>query len=195
MIVPIVEGLAEVESVPLLLRRILADGQLEHIQVARPFRVKRNQIVREGELERAMEQAIRDREHARCVLVLMDSDDDCAAGLGRSLLNRATQVTALPVAVILAVRELEAWFLGAKESLRWIRGIRGDATVPADPENIRGAKERLTRNMETGRRYFDVDDQPAFAQSIDISATRLQCPSFDKFIRDFHRLIHASRAL
>ena len=36
-IVPIVEGKAEVESVPVLLRRLLTELQAHHVQVARPF--------------------------------------------------------------------------------------------------------------------------------------------------------------
>jgi len=40
-IAPIVEGHAEVESVPVLLRRILATLNMSDVQVVRPFRVKR----------------------------------------------------------------------------------------------------------------------------------------------------------
>ena len=36
---------------------------------------------------------------------------------------------------------------------------RFDAGNPPDPETIRGAKERLTRNMEGNRRYVEVDDR------------------------------------
>ncbi|MGH7342125.1 MAG: DUF4276 family protein, partial [Candidatus Rokuibacteriota bacterium] len=82
------------------------------------------------------------------MLVVLDSDDDDTAVLRSELLERCRQATPLPVSVVLARRELEAWFLGAKESLRGICGIRHDAVAPDDPESIRGAKERLTQNMD-----------------------------------------------
>jgi hypothetical protein len=187
-LVPIVEGKAEVESVPILLRRIFTELKVYDVRIARPFRVKRNLVVKEGELERAVQQAIRDRENAGGVLVLLDADDDCPAQLGPSLHARCRQVTRLPVAVVLASRELEGWFLGAKESLRGVRSIRQDATAPPNPETIRGAKERLTKNMH-GRRYLEVDDQPALAEQIDFEMARQRCPSFEKFLRDVERLL------
>ncbi len=180
-VVPIVEGQSEVESVPVLLRRILEDRGV--------FRVKRNLVVKPNEIERAVKQAVRSRANAGSVLVLLDADDDCPAELGLSLLKRCEMVTDLPVAVVIAKSEFECWFLGAKESLRGVRGIGADAISPPKPEDIRGAKERLARNMEGKRRYIEVDDQPALAQSFDIEAARKRCPSLDKFIRDAEGLI------
>lgn len=99
-IVPIVEGHAEVESIPVLLRRLLVHMDVHHIQVTRPFRVKRNRIVRQGEIERAVKQAVRDRQSVKCILVLLDADDDCPAKLAVSLLKRAKAATHLPIAVV-----------------------------------------------------------------------------------------------
>ena len=187
-IVPIVEGLSEVESVPVLLRRILAQTAAHGVLVARPFRVKRNLIVKEGELERTIRQVVRSRSGAAGILVLLDADDDCPAQLGPSLLKRCQAVTQLPAAVVLAMREFEGWFLGAKESLRGVRGIRQDAMVPENPEMIRGAKERLTKNMQ-GQRYMEVDDQPALAARMDLELAKARCPSFEKFLRGVNFLI------
>lgn len=192
-ILPIVEGHAEVQSVPLLLRRVLGRMNLQHAEIARPFRVKRNRVTRPGELERAIEQSVRDRKDIGGILVLLDSDDDCPAVLGPDLLTRARQSTDLPVAVVFAVAELEGWFLGAKESLRGVRGILQGAAAPHDPESVRGAKERLTENMQQGRRYLDVDDQPALAEHMDLDSARRQCPSFEKFLRDVHQLVSRLR--
>lgn len=195
LVAPIVEGHAEVESVPLVLRRIFAELGVSDIQVARPFRVKRNRVVKPGELERAISQSIRDRDNVGGIIVLIDSDDDCPAGLGPHLFERAKAVTHLPVAVVLATREFESWFLGAKESLRGINGISQDATAPLNPENIQGAKERLTRNMTGARRYLGVDDQPTFAEKFDLRAARRSCPSFDKCFREVERLVKAISAI
>ena len=56
-------GLVVVATVPVLLRRMLADLGAGDVVIARPFRVKRTQIVRQGEIERAVTQAIRAREN------------------------------------------------------------------------------------------------------------------------------------
>ena len=176
-LVTLVEGQAEVRSIPALLRRLGIDP-------ARPFRVKRNLVVKPGELERAITQALRDRPDPSGVLVLLDVDDDCAARLGPELLARAQEVSrGYPVSVVFAVRELEAWFLGGIESLRGQRGIRGDAAWPGDPEAPRGAKERV-ESLMGGRTYLDTDDQPALMAMLDIGAARARCPSLDKLLRD-----------
>ena len=187
----IVEGHAEVESVPLLLRRIFAQLGVSDVQVARPFRVKRNRIVKPGELERAISQTIRDRAEVGGIMVLIDSDDDCPAELGVQLLNRAKEATQMPVSIVLAHREFECWFLGSKESLRGVNGIAENATAPPNPEGIRGAKEHLTLNMIRGRRYLAVDDQVTFTETFNLNVARQRCPSFDKCYREVERLVHA----
>jgi Domain of unknown function (DUF4276) len=187
VIVSIVEGQAEVEALPVLVRRVLADLGAAGVGVARPFRVRRNRIVRAGELERALVQSARARPRAGAFLVVVDADDDCPVGLGNELLRRSRQATQLPVSVVLAQREFEAWFLGAKESLRGVRGIRDDAVAPDHPESIRGAKERLTANMAQGS-YVEVDDQPALAARMDFALARGRCPSFAKLWREIESL-------
>ena len=187
-IVPIVEGQAETESVPVLLRRLFASANVYDVQTARPFRVSRYRIVRENEIERAVRQVIKARKDVCCIFVILDCDDDCPAELGPALLKRCKSVTRLPVAVALPKREFENWFLGAKESLRGVRGIRTDASAPPNPEEIRGAKERLRKNTEK-KRYNAVIDQPALAARMDLELAQRRCPSFDKFVRDVHRLI------
>lgn len=189
-IVPIVEGHSEVASVPLLLRRLLNEFQCPYLQIARPVRVHRNRVVKEGEVEKAVTLARRTREKCRAVMVLLDANDDCPAKLGPALLERIIEAHSdLAAAVVLAKKEFECWFLGGLESLRGVRGIVEDAVSVPNPEEIRGAKERLSQFMTNDLNYVEVDDQPALAAKFDFSLARKQCPSFDKFIRDFERLI------
>ncbi|NPV59606.1 MAG: DUF4276 family protein [Actinobacteria bacterium] len=183
----IVEGRSEVESTRILLQRIFEYLELDYVEVARPFRVARNSIVREGKLENAISLLVRDRRNIDCILVLLDADDDCPVELGMDLLGRCRRCTNIPTRVVIANREFEAWFLGSKTSLRGIRGIRIDAEIPADPENIRGAKEHLSRNM-IGRRYIEVDDQPALAARMDINLAFRKCRSFRKLCTDLRAL-------
>ncbi len=193
VIVPIVEGQSEVEAIPILLRRLLSESGDHSISIARPFRVQRNRVERSGEVERNVIQAVRSRPGAAAVLVVLDSDDDDPAVLGSRLAERCRVTTPLPVGVVIARRELEAWFLGAKESLRGFRNIRDDAAAPPDPESIRGAKERLTRNMVRGS-YVEVDDQPAFAARFDLALANSRCPSFAMLIRELGALVTTLRA-
>jgi uncharacterized protein DUF4276 len=137
-------------------------------------------------------QGTRSRKGITAVLVVLDADDDDAPTLEAALLERARRVTPLPIGVVLAIRELESWFLGSKESLRGFRGIRAEAKIPDNPEGIRGAKERLTRNMERGRRYVETDDQPAFASHMDLDLAAQHCTSFQRLVSELERILGKS---
>jgi hypothetical protein len=126
------------------------------------------------------------------VLIVLDADDDDPAQIEAALLDRCRTVSLLPTAVVAARRELESWFLGCKESLRGVCGIRSDAEAPDGPEGIRGAKERLSRNMEGNRRYVEVVDQPALAARMDLDLARQRCPSFQRLIAGLERLLTES---
>lgn len=191
-ILPIVEGYSEVEAVPLLLRRLLERLERPDVQVARPFRVSRLGVVREGQIERAILQGVRDRGEVTAVLVILDADDDDPAELEATLLSRCRRVVSLPVAVVAAHRELEAWFLGSKDALRNVCGIKADANAPPNPESIRGAKERLTSNMVGGRRYLEVTDQPVMAVRMDLDLAGRRCPSFQRLAAELERILAGS---
>lgn len=194
VIVPIVEGQSEVESVPLLLRRLFQLIEAYSIEIRRPIRVKRQKIVKPGELERAVELAAM-QQGCRAILVLVDADDDCPAELGPELLRRAQTARGdIPLRVVVAKSELESWFVGSIESLRGCRGISSEASAPENPEEIRDAKGWLTRLMPAGRAYLEVDDQPALTARFDIGQARRRCDSFDKFVRDVEDLVAAVAA-
>ncbi|MFH1927733.1 MAG: DUF4276 family protein [Chloroflexota bacterium] len=192
VLVPIVEGYAELESVPVLLRRLSADRGRHCVTIGKPVRVGRCKVVKSGELERAIELAVRRPKGCDAIIVILDADDDCPKELAPGLLERAHHTNPhVPISVVLAKSEFEAWFLGSLESLRGTRGIVDTAESPATPEDIRGAKEFLGRQMETGRTYLEVDDQPALAARFDFTVARALCPSLDKFMRDVERILDA----
>lgn len=123
------------------------------------------------------------------MLVLVDADDDCAATLGPRLLDvRRTARPDLPVAVVLAVTEFEAWFLAAAESLRGQRSLADDLVPPEDPEAVRDAKGWLQRHRRDGLAYTETADQPALAAVFDLETARERSPSFDKLWRDVEKL-------
>lgn len=189
----IVEGQGEVDAVPLLLRRIAEKiGIRGNLKIWPPIRVRRNQVVREGELERAVELAARKIGGDGAVLIVLDSDDDCPARLGPRLLSRASAARPdIFVAVALAKREFESWFLAAAESLRGARGLQDDIEPPESPEEIRGAKEWLSDRMSRDKSYSPTVDQAGLAARMDLDAAR-RAPSFDKFFREAEKVIAAS---
>jgi hypothetical protein len=191
----IVEGHGEVQAVPILIRRIAAaiDPTLS-VNVKPPLRISRSKLVRDEELERAVEFAARKTGGQGGVLILVDSDDDCPAELGPQLLARAHKTRGnLPISVVLAKREFEAWFLAAAESLRGKRGLPDNLTPPPDPESIRGAKEWIARRMTGGSTYSETLDQPALTAIFDLAQAVGRSDSFDKCIREITSLIRRVR--
>jgi hypothetical protein len=185
----IVEGRGEEAAVPILVRRIvlLVNSNL-WADVRAPIKQHRGTLLSEGGLEKAVELAIRGLPEPGMVLVIIDSDDDCPKTLAPLLLARAERVAASrrPVAVVLAHREFECWFIAAAKSLAGHSGLPPDLIAPPDPESIRGAKEWLRRNMAVGRTYSPAIDQPALTNRFDIEAARA-APSFDKLYREIER--------
>jgi len=186
----IVEGHGDVQAVPVLLRRLQQawDPALD-LNIPRPERVGRYKLVKSGELEGRVESVARRLPTPRAILILIDAEDDCPKQLAPELLARAKEVRPdIPMAVVLAKREFEAWFLAAIESLAGRRGLSEELPAVADPEAVRGAKEFLTCNMPGGRAYAETLDQPALAAVFDLELARTRSDSFDKCRREVERL-------
>ena len=190
----IVEGHGEVEAVPILIRRVAESFYPELlIDMLRPIRVSRNQIVKAGELERAVELAARKISGQGALFILLDSDEDCPALLGPELLCRALEARSdLPIAIVLAKYEFEAWFLAAAESLRGQKGLKNNLQSPNNPEGIRGAKEWLSQRMDGNKRYSPRLDQPGLTARFDLNQARY-ADSFDKCYRDITHLLDELR--
>ncbi|MCP3099197.1 DUF4276 family protein [Myxococcus sp. K15C18031901] len=183
----IVEGHGEVHALPILIRRILqelsSDGPP---QILPPYRVPRGQLVKEAELHRAIEFMARRVGDEGRILVLLDSDDDLPCVLGPKLLGWASvKRPNRRIAVVVAHREYEAWFLASADSLKGKRGLPLDLTAPLEPESIRDSKGWLSKKMPGG--YSEALDQPAFTSAFDLRAAR-RANSFDKLFRDVGRL-------
>lgn len=186
----IVEGHGEMEAVPILIRRLAARHYPELTTVIpKPVRIPRSKVFKTGELERAVELAVRSIGGQGAIFIILDSDDDCPAELGPALLRRVSQVFRhVPIAVVLAKHEFEAWFLAAAASLRGKRGLISNIDPPNEPEAIRGAKEWLHDRMQSGKTYRSKRDQPALTALFDLEQAR-QVDSFDKCYRDIVRLL------
>jgi len=183
---PIVEGHGEVEAIPILLRRLLAEAQVYGVDVNRPLRGKRSQLVREDTLRATVRVALKQKDCA-ALLIIFDADDDCPATVVSVVQKWAQDESGdLPCYVVLSNREYEAWFLGSIESLRGRRGIRQDATSHPSPESIRDCKGKLEDRMEgESPAYTETGDQPALTALFDMAAAHRACRSFRRMTRAF----------
>jgi hypothetical protein len=191
-IAAIVEGYGECEAVPILIRRIAQTIHPGFVpKVLPPLRVPASRLMKEGEMERSIDLAGRKLQGQGGILIVLDCDWDngCPATDGPALLKRAMVVRGdLPIAVILAKREFEAWFLAAAESLGGKHGLPNDLESPAEPEDIRGSKEWLSDKMPYGRSYAETTDQPAFTAIFDMNMAR-RADSFDKCYRAIETML------
>ena len=114
----IVEGDGEVAALPVLLRRLPHwRGPAYHVDVLPPIRVYKDRFLnRPEEFSRHLKLAAEKCKESGWVLILFDADDDCPAEKGTALLRAAQAIIPYRrVAVVLANREYEAWFISAAE--------------------------------------------------------------------------------
>lgn len=102
----IVEGHGEVEAVPNLIHRIFE--AINSTVPSFPSRFDAFGISLPGKIQAGANGG---------VFIIADADDDCAAELGQTLLTHARKAAGhAQLAVTLACREFESWFLAATES-------------------------------------------------------------------------------
>jgi hypothetical protein len=192
MIQPIVEGQGDEAAVPLLLRRLRDEAQAWGLEVGRPHRKRRTQLVKKDSLQTAVRVAVL-REDCAGILVLFDADDDCPKELAPILEEWAREAAGgKPCAVVMAKREYEAWFLASIEALRGRAAILPDAASHPDPEVPRDAKGELERRMPLGARYSATVDQVALTAHLDLEIAYRRCRSFRKLVSAFGALAAAA---
>lgn len=185
----IVEGDGEVAALPVLLRR-LSEWRSPQCQVdiGAPIRVHRDRFLnREEDFRRYLLLAAAKCGDAGWILVLLDADDDCPATKAADVLLRATGcVPHRPVAVVLANREYEAWFVASALSLEGHRGFACGSDLPADPDQPRDAKGWMRAHMAGGT-YGETTDQPAFTACMDLQVAHQRSRSFRKLCGEWDR--------
>lgn len=188
---PIVEGYGDVEALPVLLRRLIDEAQVWGVDIGRPIRKRRDQLVSETEVKKAVRLALLQPD-CRAILILFDGNSDCPAKLAPTVQAwAATAAANVPCGVVIAHREYEAWFLAAIESLRGHRSVKDDAESHLDPENPRGAKEQLEARMRAGTSYLERTNQPAFSTSFSLSDAYRRSRSFRKLVSSFGLLVRS----
>lgn len=186
----IVEGDGEVAALPVLLRR-LANWLTPEVPtpvILPPIRVPRDRLLqRPAELSRHLQLAAAKSGTDGWILILLDADDDCPATLGADLRQRAqAMVPHRRVAVVLANREFEAWFIAAAPSLEGVRGFSMGPEPRPQAEVPRDAKGWIKLRMP-GRAYGPTTDQPALAAKMDLDLARTNSRSFRKLADEWIR--------
>jgi hypothetical protein len=206
-LVAIVEGHGEVRAVP-----ILAYRWLHQQGMAGEFFLPDLAINAKGcgnlkapydprahrGIEHYVGRALRARPAA--ILAVLDADDECLKRgperrLGPELLARARTVAGdVPVGVVVAHREFEAWFLADLASLRRSGAVPEVSEVETvnDPEARTGCKAILGRLL--GEAYEPAVHQPELARALSFSKkARALSPSYDKLARELGRLTAEAR--
>ena len=193
VIVPIVEGDGEVKAVPLLLRRVLGERHGRYdIAIQRPINAKgKPNLLRN--FERFLGLA-RKFEECDAVLVLLDGDKDCPRELTTGLAQSAAGLNmSVPVAVVCAHREYEAWFVASLDSetgdnIRATLGLSESEVHEGDVELVTSPKGWIQVRMPQSSSYKETQHQPALTEYIDIEHTQRRS-------RSFRRLCHAVEEL
>lgn len=191
-IVPIVEGDGDIEAVPILLRYVLHELLNENTwNVIHPkkahslpaLRKKLGKFLRYCEIE----------EDAQAILILLDLDDGCPAIEAQQLAEDIRNLSPkLPVAIVFAHREYEAWFLASIQKIvqqegqkyHFTEAFRQDPRPPSHVENIRDAKGWISNQMLPGYRYKETLHQPSMTTLIDFELAA-------QLSRSLQRLRHA----
>ncbi|MCC7292976.1 MAG: DUF4276 family protein [Phycisphaerales bacterium] len=206
-VAPIVEGHGEVSAVPELLRRMgteLLGGA--YIDVMRPIRQPRSKLLRRdaasGNIrpdDDAISSAVRlafsklaqVRTHnvarSELILVLLDSNGDCAGRLAPSILDSMARATGKrgPVSVVLPVVEYESWFVAAARSLGDLLDV-ADSDIPASPLDGHYGKAWIEQRFRGGN-YSETVDQVRLTACMDLAECRRRARSFDKLCRELGR--------
>lgn len=192
----IVEGHGEVKALPILIQRIAREWDKEQtVVVDQPYRVPASSLKKDGVLEGYIELAARKLGGKGGILVLLDCDwdDGCPRFDGPAWLERVRRARPnMPISLVFAYKEYEAWFIAAAESIRGRCGLSKTLEPPPNPEQIRGAKEWLSNHMPANRPYSQTMDQPALTRIIDLQAAR-RADSFDKCYREITALLNRLR--
>jgi len=163
----IVEGHAEVDALPILIRRVLP-----HVHVPRPVRGLRTKLHDINELSRLAAIAdsnIRSGGRHGGILALFDADDDCAATLGPRLQRELTEKFGHRMTrLVLPVNEFESWL------------IAGRTDAPVATDETRATKTWLRRQLG---RYSPTADQPSLTAEFDLKLAARMSRSFQRFLK------------
>lgn len=178
VIAPIVEGHGDVQSIRILIQRLFPE-----VEVARPIRAPRAKILSDEQLARYAKLCVsnvRERGAVGGIVLLFDSDDDCAVSISQSRRAKLRDASGLPAECVLAVREFESWLVAGDGQYRY----EGEIEVKRNPKGVL---------KEWYGRYRETVDQPGLTAKIDLDQVRSRSRSFRAFDSALVRLMDGIR--
>ena len=192
-IAAIVEGHGEFDCVPILLRRIgqeILGGKI--LEVLKPIRRSRGELVKEDGLKKAVALALKllrdfpSQDDASLILILIDSERECPRMLGPKLLEIAKGVDPrADVSCVLAHVMYETWFVAAAMSLDKYFTVKPEE-CPQDPEGSECGKSWIEKHVKEPK-YRETIHQAKMTGSMDLVRCRGASPSFDKLCRELEK--------
>ncbi len=168
----VVEGDGDVKAVPTLVRRILHGHGLYDVELL-PAQKRGDLSKVKGRFDDYFNAALK---WSAPILWVMDFDCDdceCVAEASSKLYQKALQLRPeWPFKVVFIPKEFETLFLVEQIAARDVLGITTDFQFPDNPEQIRGAKEVLSKALPSGRSYKETVHQEKIAAQVDIDVLR-----------------------
>jgi len=171
------EGEGERAALRILIRRILYESQVYNWEVPTPYILKGNPIKKFlKEPDKYINYSL--RTNADAILFVADLEDGCPVILANDIKQRFP--SSIKIEVAFAIKEFEAWFLAAGESLF-------QRQCP-DPERYRDAKKHVKLCAKQPN-YREVIDMPKFAELMDLKEAEEKSRSFRHFANAIRRLV------
>jgi hypothetical protein len=192
----IVEGDGDQVAAGILIERIARRVRPDlHTKVGNPWKLPKTKITGDDHaLRHALDVLAKPiKRTPGGILVIWDADDDCPFRDGPAQFRRIQALrTDIPIGVVIAKREYEAWFLAAASSLAGHGSLLATLADHPQPESPRDAKGWLSDQMPPGRRYREREHQPLLSRVLDIDLARRRSRSFDKCCREVLRLLNTA---
>ena len=190
-IISLVEGKGDKLALPTLITKILNDLNNWNLYPGPPIIVHSL-----GRLRKQLEWYLSNAaNHNNCgaILIALDLDDGCPK---KEALQLAEEIRPLnlpvPVAIVFACREYEAWFLASLPTIAGKYGLPADVVYEGEVEGKRDVKGWLRAHMPQRRKYTPTSHQKKFTSLIDLELAHGNSRSFQRLYHAIEQLLEAA---
>jgi hypothetical protein len=179
-LLPIVEGHGEIPAVPILIRNILAARGIHDVQPLPAWRHGEYPSVVKN-FDNLFLAAIKEKAPILWVMDFDSKDYTCPVQEAQRLLTRAAKLRpGWPLKIAFLVSEYETLFLIDEAATRRVfPDIPAKTPFPENPENIRGAKEWLSKARPSpGSAYKETVHQAKITAQLNIELLRTRSHGF-----------------
>lgn len=179
-LLPIVEGHGEIPAVPILIRNILAAHGIHDVQPLQPQRHGEYPTVAR-KFDNIFLAAIKNNAPILWIMDFDSKNHDCPVKEAHNLLSRAEALRpGWPIKIAFLVKEYETLFLIDEAATRKVfPDIPSQTAFPTNPENIRGAKEWLSKARPSpGDAYKETVHQAKITAHLNLDLLRTRSADF-----------------